>query len=92
MKLHELADNPGAAKKQKRVARGPGSGKGKMAGRGVKGQKALRAMGTHFWHATPHAWGHDEAIGQVNRNREALLLRILAPIRLGRHIGDAQAS
>lgn len=40
MKLHELADNPGAAKKQKRVARGPGSGKGKMAGRGVKGQKS----------------------------------------------------
>ena len=31
MKLNELADNPGAAKKQKRVARGPGSGKGKMA-------------------------------------------------------------
>ena len=40
MKLNELADNPGAAKKQKRVARGPGSGKGKMAGRGVKGQKS----------------------------------------------------
>ena len=40
MKLHELADNPGAAKKQKRVARGPGSGKGKTAGRGIKGQKS----------------------------------------------------
>jgi len=40
MKLHELADNPGAAKKQKRVARGPGSGKGKTAGRGQKGAKA----------------------------------------------------
>ena len=38
MKLNELADNPGAAKKQKRVARGPGSGKGKTAGRGIKGQ------------------------------------------------------
>jgi large subunit ribosomal protein L15 len=38
MKLHELRDNPGAAKKQKRVARGPGSGKGKTAGRGIKGQ------------------------------------------------------
>ncbi len=38
MKLHELSDNPGAAKKQKRVARGPGSGKGKTAGRGIKGQ------------------------------------------------------
>jgi large subunit ribosomal protein L15 len=40
MKLHELRDNAGAAKKQKRVARGPGSGKGKTAGRGIKGQKS----------------------------------------------------
>ena len=40
MKLHELSDKPGAAKKQKRVARGPGSGKGKTAGRGIKGQKS----------------------------------------------------
>lgn len=40
MKLNELRDNDGAAKKQKRVARGPGSGKGKMAGRGIKGQKS----------------------------------------------------
>ncbi|EEW23953.1 50S ribosomal protein L15 [Rhodobacter ferrooxidans] len=40
MKLHELHDNPGATKKQKRVARGPGSGKGKTAGRGIKGQKS----------------------------------------------------
>jgi large subunit ribosomal protein L15 len=40
MKLHELRDNDGAARKQKRVARGPGSGKGKTAGRGIKGQKS----------------------------------------------------
>ena len=40
MTLNELHDNPGAAKKQKRVARGPGSGKGKTAGRGIKGQKS----------------------------------------------------
>lgn len=40
MKLHELADNPGATKSKKRVARGPGSGKGKTAGRGIKGQKS----------------------------------------------------
>ena len=38
MKLNELRDNPGAARKKKRVARGPGSGKGKTAGRGIKGQ------------------------------------------------------
>ncbi|MDC0738362.1 50S ribosomal protein L15 [Cognatishimia sp. SS12] len=40
MKLHELRDNPGAAKKRMRVGRGPGSGKGKMGGRGIKGQKS----------------------------------------------------
>ena len=40
MKLHELRDNPGAAKKRMRVGRGPGSGKGKTAGRGIKGQKS----------------------------------------------------
>jgi large subunit ribosomal protein L15 len=40
MKLHELRDNPGAVKSGKRVARGPGSGKGKTAGRGIKGQKS----------------------------------------------------
>ena len=40
MKLNELRDNPGAARSKKRVARGPGSGKGKTAGRGIKGQKS----------------------------------------------------
>ena len=40
MKLNELRDNPGAIKTKKRVARGPGSGKGKTAGRGIKGQKS----------------------------------------------------
>jgi len=40
MKLHELSDNEGATKKRKRVGRGPGSGTGKMGGRGIKGQKA----------------------------------------------------
>jgi large subunit ribosomal protein L15 len=38
MKLHEIRDNEGASRKKKRVARGPGSGKGKTAGRGIKGQ------------------------------------------------------
>ena len=40
MKLNELRDNPGATKDRIRVGRGIGSGKGKTAGRGVKGQKA----------------------------------------------------
>ncbi|KAB1071460.1 50S ribosomal protein L15 [Methylobacterium planeticum] len=40
MKLNEIHDNVGATKKRMRVGRGIGSGKGKTAGRGVKGQKA----------------------------------------------------
>ena len=38
MKLHELSDNPGATKRRMRIGRGPGSGKGKTGGRGIKGQ------------------------------------------------------
>ena len=40
MRLNELSDNPGARRLRKRVGRGIGSGKGKTAGRGVKGQKS----------------------------------------------------
>jgi large subunit ribosomal protein L15 len=40
MKLNELTDNEGALTRRKRVGRGIGSGSGKTAGRGVKGQKA----------------------------------------------------
>ena len=40
MKLNDLAPGPGSAPKKKRVGRGPGSGKGKTAGRGIKGQKS----------------------------------------------------
>lgn len=43
--LNTLRDNQGARKKRKRVARGPGSGKGKTAGRGHKGTLA-RSGGT----------------------------------------------
>ncbi len=40
MKLSDIADNPGSRKKRMRVGRGIGSGKGKQAGRGGKGQTA----------------------------------------------------
>lgn len=40
MKLHELSPQKGSRKKRKRVGRGPGSGVGKTAGRGVKGQRS----------------------------------------------------
>jgi len=40
MKLNEIADKPGSMKARKRVGRGIGSGLGKTAGRGEKGQKS----------------------------------------------------
>lgn len=40
MKLNQLSPKPGSKKKRLHVGRGIGSGKGKTAGRGVKGQKA----------------------------------------------------
>ncbi len=40
MKLHELKPAPGSRRSPKRVGRGPGSGTGKTAGRGHKGQKS----------------------------------------------------
>jgi large subunit ribosomal protein L15 len=40
MRLNQLSDNPGSRKARMRVGRGIGSGKGKTAGRGGKGQTA----------------------------------------------------
>jgi large subunit ribosomal protein L15 len=43
--LHELRPAPGSRRERKRVGRGPGSGIGKTAGRGQKGQKARSGSG-----------------------------------------------
>ena len=45
MKLADLRPAPGAAKAPKRVGRGPGSGHGKTATRGTKGQQARSGGG-----------------------------------------------
>ena len=45
MKLHELSPNPGSTKDIKRIGRGHGSGQGKTAGKGHKGQKARSGGG-----------------------------------------------
>lgn len=47
MKLHELSTNQ-SRKSRKRVGRGPGSGLGKTAGRGQKGQKARSGGGVRL--------------------------------------------
>ena len=45
MKLHELSPAPGSVKDVKRIGRGHGSGQGKTAGKGHKGQKARSGGG-----------------------------------------------
>ncbi len=45
MKLHELSPVPGSVRDVKRIGRGHGSGQGKTAGKGHKGQKARAGRG-----------------------------------------------
>lgn len=45
MKLHELAPAEGARHRKKRVGRGTGSGLGKQAGKGMKGQNSRTSGG-----------------------------------------------
>ncbi len=45
MKMHELSPAPGSNKDVKRIGRGHGSGNGKTAGKGHKGQKARAGHG-----------------------------------------------
>ena len=45
MKIHELSPAPGSVKDSKRIGRGHGSGNGKTAGKGHKGQKARSGHG-----------------------------------------------
>ncbi len=49
MKLNELKTNPGSTHRRKIVGRGPGSGNGKTAGRGEKGQKARSGASIKPW-------------------------------------------
>jgi large subunit ribosomal protein L15 len=49
MKLGELKPAKGSKKNRKRVARGPGSGTGKTAGRGHKGQKSRSGASIPAW-------------------------------------------
>lgn len=45
MKLNQLTATPGSTKERKRIGRGYGSGNGKTAGKGHKGQKARAGRG-----------------------------------------------
>ncbi len=49
MKLNEISPPPGAVKRKKRLGRGVGSGRGKTAGKGSKGQNCRSGGGVPPW-------------------------------------------
>ena len=85
MKLHDLRPAAGSHKTSRRVGRGHGSGRGKTAGRGTKGQKSRAGGNLPAWFEggqTPLHVRTPKLHGFKNRFRVAY-----APINLGRLAG-----
>ncbi len=88
MKLHHPQPNPGSHQAPRRLGRGHGSGRGKTAGRGTKGQKARAGGGIPAWFEggqTPLHVRTPKLHGFKNRFRVEY-----APMNLGR-LADAAA-
>jgi large subunit ribosomal protein L15 len=88
MKLHEPQPNPGSHQPPRRLGRGHGSGRGKTAGRGPKGQKSRAGGGIPAWFEggqTPLHVRTPKLHGFKNRFRVEY-----APLNLGR-ISEAAA-
>jgi large subunit ribosomal protein L15 len=85
VKLHDLHPAPGSRKPARRVGRGHGSGRGKTAGRGTKGQKSRAGGNLPAWFEggqTPLHIRTPKLHGFRNRGRVAY-----APINLSRLAG-----
>ena len=85
MKLHDLHPAPGSHQPPRRVGRGHGSGRGKTAGRGTKGQKSRAGSSIPAWFEggqTPLHVRTPKLHGFKNRFRVAY-----APLNLGK-LGD----
>lgn len=85
MKLHDLHPAPGSRKPSRRVGRGHGSGRGKTAGRGTKGQKSRAGGNLPAWFEggqTPLHIRTPKLHGFRNRGRVAY-----APLNLSRLAG-----
>jgi large subunit ribosomal protein L15 len=88
MKLHDLKPAPGSHTPARRVGRGHGSGKGKTAGRGTKGQKSRAGSSIPAWFEggqTPLHVRTPKLHGFRNRGRVAY-----APVNLTQ-LTDAEA-
>ena len=82
MKLHDLHPAPGSHRPSRRLGRGHGSGRGKTAGRGTKGQKSRAGGNLPAWFEggqTPLHVRTPKLHGFRNRGRVAY-----APLNLGR--------
>lgn len=87
MKPHDLHPAPGSRKPARRVGRGHGSGRGKTAGRGTKGQKSRAGGNLPAWFEggqTPLHVRTPKLHGFRNRGRVAY-----APVNLGR-LGEVE--
>jgi large subunit ribosomal protein L15 len=87
VKLHDLRPNPGSRTPSRRVGRGHGSGRGKTAGRGTKGQKSRAGGNLPAWFEggqTPLHIRTPKLHGFRNRGRVAY-----APLNLGR-LGEVE--
>lgn len=90
MKLHDLHPSPGSRKPSRRVGRGHGSGRGKTAGRGTKGQKSRAGGGIPAWFEggqTPIHIRTPKLHGFKNRFRVEY-----APINVGRLADTAKGT
>ena len=92
MKLHDLKPNRGSKKNRKRVGRGPGSGYGKTAGRGMNGQNSRAGGGVPLWHQggdTPYFRRMPKKPGFKNPNRvefQEVNLEYLSQFRKGSEV------
>ena len=92
MKLHDLKPNRGSKKNRKRVGRGPGSGYGKTAGRGMNGQNSRAGGGVPLWHQggdTPYYRRMPKKPGFKNFNRvefQEVNLEFLSQFRKGSEV------
>jgi len=92
MKLHDLKPNKGSKKDRKRVGRGYGSGYGKTAGRGTKGQNSRAGGGVGLYHQggdTPFYRRMPKKPGFKNFNRveyQEVNLEYLSQFRKGSEV------
>lgn len=85
MELNSLRPAPGAKRPRKRIGRGPGSGTGKTAGRGHKGQKSRSG----FSHRFGFEGGQMPLVRRIPKRGFTNIFRVERQIV---HLGDLEAA